>query len=393
MKVNSRELSRVMKDVDITKEDVIFSVSEKGIGEMYSVNQKTGVLVQSRFNVEDVDADKEYYIPKGISNSIAPLSTFSSNLDVSESKGKLKFSAGSMANINVRLLDEKPVEYKQEEPVIAFMFSGKEFLKAVSAACDTSDMLLSITINDDDTITCRGVSGNMVTRTEMSYRAGKMLCDDIQELESKYVTINGAKDGKEDNFETISFAINPDTWRTAASIFRDEWCMMFLSKEQLMFRWKDDRQMLFITLPLEFKGNKESLEALVDSVTSKKGIIETNINYDEFNNAINLVSVASKELKVSLLKDKLQLDSVSGSVKVNIGEVDAEYEDKRFNAEFIKKRLSIFKGCKCIRLGLSDDPFILMSTSMEYQYQDQRGEDIVQAVDCLTLILGCTDSE
>lgn len=389
MKVNSREFLRVMKDVDITKEDVTFSVSSKGVGEMYSVNQKTGVLVQSRFAIEDAGDDKEYYLPKGVSNLISPLSVYSSNLNISESKGKLKFSAGNMAKINVGLLEEKPVEYKQEEPVIAFMISGKELLKAINSACDTSDMILSITINDDETMTCYGVSGNTFTRTELSYRASKMLCENIQDLDNKYVTVKGAKDGVEDNFETISFAVNPDTWKAAASIFRDDWCMMFLSKEQLMFRWKDENNMLFITIPLEFKSNRENLENLVNDISSKKEVIETKINCEEFNNAVNLVSVTSREISLTLSGKELRIDSLSGSAKVSVDEVDAEYDGIRYNADIIKKRLVIFKGCKFIRLGLATDPFIVMSTSMEYQYEDQNGEDVVQAVDCLTVILGC----
>lgn len=383
MKVISKDFAAAIKKVDVTKEDAILSVSSKGMCTLSSVNSKMGVLVQTRVEAEDVGEDKEFYLPKGVSESIVSLSTFAPQFDISESKGKIKVSAGKEAKINIGLLEKKPAEYKQTDSIVGFSVSGREISKAINDAAENASKLLALVFNPDHAILCFGVSNAVLSRDRLSYLESRKLkkTDEdnnsisADDFNSKYVSV--------DENGNVVVAIKAEVWKSISGIFLDEWCTVNITNEQLKFVWNSQ----IITIPLTENATSMDISGMFNGLYngSDKKII-TEVQYSDLNNAVNLVSTTSDEILLELNEDKLTVSSISGFVNVKVKKIEEEFSGN-FDARLIKKKLVDFKTCNLMEFHVLGSLVIAMESSTKYEYS-WNGEDISQEVESIAIILG-----
>lgn len=384
MKVVSKDFATAIKRVDVTKEDAILSVSsEKGMCTLSSVNTKMGVLVQTRIDAEDIDEDKEFYIPKGVSDSIVSLSAFGNEFNISELKGKIKVSAGKKAKINIGLLEKKPAEYKQTDSIVGYSVSGREISKAINDAAENASKMLALVFGPDNTISCFGVSGPVLSRDKLSYLESRKLKNadgdstkiSMDDFDSKYVSV--------DEQGCVVVAIKAEVWKSIAGVFLDEWCTVNITNEQLKFVWNSQ----IITIPLTENVTSKNISEMFDKIYGGgDDKVVTEIKFSDLSSVVNLVSTTSDEILLELNDDKLAVSSISGFANVNIKKVESQFKGN-FDARLIKKKLVDFKNCENIELQFLNELVIAMKASIKYEYS-WNDEDITQEVESIAIILG-----
>ena len=164
MIVKTKELLKSVSRM-IGKEDIqLMVMKDAKMGVMAMTDVQSGIQVQSKLSIENIEEDYEFYLPSAIKNPINAISQYAKEeLELHPGAGTLVVSSEKSAKIKLSLLSEEPKYIKIKNGIEGFQINGEAFSFAMNEIASLDGKIVFEA--DSNTIDIFGITGIRVMKT------------------------------------------------------------------------------------------------------------------------------------------------------------------------------------------------------------------------------------
>ena len=332
MIVKTKELLKSVSRM-IGKEDIqLMVMKDAKMGVMAMTDVQSGIQVQSKLSIENIEEDYEFYLPSAIKNPINAISQYAKEeLELHPGAGTLVVSSEKSAKIKLSLLSEEPKYIKIKNGIEGFQINGEAFSFAMNEIASLDGKIVFEA--DSNTIDIFGITGIMVMKTSVKVHG---YINEKENIEEEKVVKKSE--------DKLIFSISSNIWKKISGIFSKEFQTLHVANGQLKFMSND----MAIIIPMENLLDKNA-SGVFDSIWNRGNSFE--VAAANCSDVFNALSVAVLEettdkAKVTVIaKDSsLKFKTLCGSAVVNISSIEQEWIGT-FNGKLLKEFYGNLRKC------------------------------------------------